>query len=289
MPTDHNKITTHPGEPLDPDLVQDLETVAAMVRESADSVSSSKNKLALVRVLEGVSMENWERFASANGLESWLSIPLDGSLASSVASLLSVQERLAFQRDHDALTGIGNRRLFDRRFEAEVTRAIRSRTELSLIILDLDNFKKVNDTYGHTCGDVVLKRLGAFLKESVRHYDIAARIGGEEFAIILPATSCWTALMLGNRLLEFFRQEVFHCGDVSFSMTFSAGVSSLALLDGDPGSALLLQSADGALYAAKGQGKDRVTIAECNKLAKDRGSLVLSQEKQFLFSCQGLE
>ena len=290
MPTEFNKSRTPPEDALNGELVQNLEKVVRLVRSELAAHEGKKDAIALVRVINGVCPESWERFASTHGLENWLCISLHEDIAQSVAKLLSIQERLAFQRDHDALTGIGNRGYFNRRFEAEVERALRSHTELSLIYLDLDNFKSINDTFGHDCGDIVLQRLGKVLRSSVRHYDIVSRFGGEEFAVILPATSCWTGLMLGNRILEAFSKEVFACGDSTFSMTFSGGVSSLSLLDSDKkNGAELLKSADLALYEAKRKGKNNITLAESSRLAKDRDSLVQAQEKQFLFSSMGSE
>ena len=284
-----NPISPTPGG-LSSDLVDDLEKVSKLVRENASPTGECSNALALVRVLTGVTPAEWERFASLNGLENWLSIPLDCSLADSVSQVLTTQEKLAFQRDHDALTGIGNRGLFNRLLKTEFDRALRSHTDLSLLMLDLDNFKFTNDTYGHACGDLVLQRLGSLLKTHVRQYDIPVRFGGEEFAVILPATSCWTAVVLGNRILDLFREEKFVCDGQTFTMTFSGGAASLTLLDHDRKNPdELVKSADDALYEAKRQGKNHISLIECSKLANDRTSLVLSQEKQFLFSCLGSE
>lgn len=289
MPTERNNSFVFASSGLSPELVDDLEKVTRLVREKTSTCQCS-NALALVRVLAGVGPDDWERFASLNGLEDWLGIPLDCSLAESVCQVLSVQERLAFQRDHDALTGIGNRGLFNRLLASEFERAIRSHTDLSLLMLDLDNFKQVNDKYGHSCGDQVLQRLGGLLKTQVRQYDVPVRFGGEEFAVILPATSCWTATVLGTRILELFRQEEFFCDGDSFAMTFSGGAASLTLLEQDAKTAgELIKSADAALYDAKRQGKNHIALVECSKLAGDRSSLVLSHEKQFLFSCLGSE
>ena len=290
MPTEPNKPTIPVPGGLDPDLVDDLEEVAKLVRENASSTGECSDALALVRVLKGVSPAEWERFASLNGLENWLSVPLDCSLADAVSQVLTTQEKLAFQLDHDALTGIGNRRLFNRLLKTEFDRALRSHTDLSLLMLDLDNFKAINDTYGHACGDFVLQRLGSLLKSQVRQYDVPVRFGGEEFAVILPATSCWTAVVLGNRILELFREEEFACGEETSTMTFSGGAASLTLLDHDRKKPEdLIKSADDALYEAKRQGKNHISLIECSKLSNDRTSLVHSQEKQFLFSCLGSE
>ena len=275
--------TSQPEDMLSEKLVADLEKVAQLVQQHAGAGENGKNSLALLRILQDVTPEEWERFACSQNLECWLSFPLQKDLTASVARLLSMQENLVYQRDHDFLTGLGNRRFFDRHLENELLRAVRSYTELSLIYIDIDDFKRVNDGYGHDCGDLALKRLAQILHTSVRHYDVVARVGGEEFAIILPASSCWTGLMLGNRLLNEFRQERF-AFDPNLVLTFSAGVSSLALLNDEVNAEALLKSADKALYEAKRKGKSAVMLSNDGKRGKDQGSLVLAQEKQFLFS-----
>ena len=276
---------------MPPGLVEDLESIVKLIREYTAASSGEKQpSLALLRVLSGLSIEKWESLADANGLENWLGIPLEGSLAESVSRLASSHAHLAFQRDHDELTGIGNRRLFDRVLKAELDRAKRTQTDISLLMLDLDNFKQINDTYGHSCGDLVLRRLGEILKASVRRYDVPVRFGGEEFAVILPATSCWTAVMLGNRIREQFQNEQFEWKDSVFSMTFSGGAASLSTLEHERRKIdELIKSADDALYDAKRQGKNAISLLECRRLANDRSGLVLSQEKQFLFSSLGSE
>jgi diguanylate cyclase (GGDEF)-like protein len=131
---------------------------------------------------------------------------------------------------------------------------------------------------------MVLQRLAKILHSSVRHYDIVARIGGEEFAVILPATSCWTGVMLGNRILDLFRSEKFFCNSTTFSMTFSGGVSSLALLnEKNRNCSELLKSADDALYEAKRGGKNTISLAKSDKVIKEMNTLVHAQEKMLLF------
>lgn len=285
MPTESCNLGSTPESSLTDDLVNDLESVVKLVRTELASQGADKDALALVHVLSGVSPTAWEHFSAAHGLENWLGISLGENLADSMTRLLSVQERLAYQRDHDALTGIGNRAYFNRCLALEVERALRSRAELSLIYIDLDHFKRINDSYGHPCGDTVLHRLGSILRHSMRHYDIAARVGGEEFAVLLPSTSCWTGIMLGNRILDAFRRETFTCGEQSFSMTFSGGVSSLAMLDEEHKNGReLVKSADKALYEAKAEGRNSIALALSEKISRDRASLVHAQEKQFLFS-----
>ncbi|MDR1360289.1 MAG: GGDEF domain-containing protein, partial [Deltaproteobacteria bacterium] len=268
------------GEDLSPDLIRELEQVAQFIRTKTGAGAA----LALVRVVSRIPLADWNLFASRHGLDQWMVIPLDGDMASAASGFLATLERISFQRDHDVLTGLANRRLFDRRLEAEVERAVRSQNELCLMLLDLDNFKRINDTYGHPCGDGVLRRLGTVMTQSVRAYDLAARIGGEEFALIFPSTSCWTGAMLGERILEIFSKEVFRSGKNSFSMTFSAGISSLSLLEGPVSAKKLLAQADAALYAAKSRGKNQILVDQSGKRAHSRTGLVRSHEKKMLFS-----
>ncbi len=275
-----------PSSPPATRLLHELERVVELVQQSAASCASMD--YALVRPICGLDVKAWKQLVATEALEHWLAVPLNEPQAQALKAILAEKEHLAFQRDHDALTGIPNRRMFDRVLNAEVDRAIRSHTELSLVVLDLDHFKKINDTYGHDCGDRVLARLGQVLKTSVRSYDTVARIGGEEFAIILPSTPGWTALLLTKRILETFRKETFSCNDSKFHMTFSAGVSSINLVDGKPTAALLLKTADKALYAIKNNGRNQVIAAETQKTGT-AFSLVQSQEKQFLFACKGTE
>ncbi len=159
-------------------------------------------------------------------------------------------ERLATQ---DGLTGLKNRRALDEQLTAEYQRALRYKTPLSLILLDVDKFKSFNDTFGHPAGDEVLKSVGKILGEGVRNIDFAARYGGEEFALLLPSTDAQGALILAERL----RAAIENHGWKVRAITSSFGVATLQ--PNTKAAAELLKSADEALYQSKESGRNRVT------------------------------
>lgn len=156
----------------------------------------------------------------------------------------------------DALTGLINRRQFNHQLDAEIARARRYRAPMSLGLFDIDDFKKINDFYGHQTGDRILKELGALITNNVREADIPARYGGEEFALILPETGQIDAYDLLERLRAIIERTVFCLPDNPMTVTISVGVAQL-----DPERAKsfeLIEKADAALYEAKKQGKNRV-------------------------------
>ena len=162
-------------------------------------------------------------------------------------------ERQAYE---DALTGLPNRRSFDGALAREVARAHRRRQPLCLMILDIDRFKAINDVHSHAAGDEVLRETGALLAEVCRASDIAARIGGEEFAIILVDATLDEAHGLYARLRDAFARRDDWGGVAGLRVTISAGASMLDPLDTAP--AQLMRRADMALYRAKSAGRDRL-------------------------------
>lgn len=166
------------------------------------------------------------------------------------ARLLAEVNRLA---DHDALTGLVNRRVMVDRIETELGRAQRSGDETSLVFLDLDHFKAVNDTKGHAEGDRVLAAVGVVLRSELRAHDVAARWGGEELVVLLPATPIDEATTTADRL----RVAI---AEATGGVTASAGVASSPGSGGTAGS--LLSTADAALYHAKRTGRDRTCVAD---------------------------
>ncbi|MDH5490755.1 MAG: GGDEF domain-containing protein, partial [Myxococcales bacterium] len=161
----------------------------------------------------------------------------------------------------DALTGLYNRHYFEDRLRAEVGYARRHGEDLSLLFLDADHFKRVNDTYGHAAGDEVLRSLGAYLLSTVRDEDIAARIGGEEFVILLRGIGSQGASGAAERLRAGAEALAIEHEGRSITITVSIGLCSLAEDDGIGSAAELLARADGALYQAKEQGRNRVQRA----------------------------
>jgi diguanylate cyclase (GGDEF)-like protein len=160
----------------------------------------------------------------------------------------------------DQLTDLGNRRLFDQRFAEEVGRSRRYSEPLSLIMIDLDRFKDINDRFGHVAGDDVLRAVGELLHETLRVSDVAARYGGDEFAIILPGTTKTEAWVVAEKIRSEL-QELHLQASVGQSLVIRAslGVASYSL--DHEGPLQLLEAADAALYRAKHSGRDRVELA----------------------------
>ncbi len=171
-----------------------------------------------------------------------------------------VEWRLTQMATIDALTGVFNRRAFMEQGEAMFTLARRYEWPLSVMMLDADHFKRVNDTYGHHVGDLVLQALATQVREALRSTDILGRLGGEEFGLILPETGLEGAQELGGRILDVVRAiRVPVEGGESISFTVSIGVA--VLQDGINGLDELFHLADSALYAAKNNGRNQMQVA----------------------------
>jgi diguanylate cyclase (GGDEF)-like protein len=162
----------------------------------------------------------------------------------------------------DDLTGLANNRAFREQIDREAARALRFGLDLSLLILDLDNFKGVNDTYGHPQGDAVLRTIGAILREESRGIDQPARYGGEEFVVALPETDVEGALELAERIRERIETTEVELVDGVGAMTVTASVGLATLSGGNVDVRRLIGAADAALYEAKRTGKNRVVVAD---------------------------
>jgi two-component system, cell cycle response regulator len=173
--------------------------------------------------------------------------------------LIYAREQLRFHATHDALTGAWNRKGIVDFLTQELARAHRTREPLGLMMIDLDHFKNVNDTYGHAVGDAVIKEVAARLVRSVRSYDLVGRYGGEEFLVILSNASLADVERRARRLCAVVRESPVRFQSLEVKVTISIGVTNAP-----PGQDILqtrlLQAADLALYQAKQRGRNRVEI-----------------------------
>jgi diguanylate cyclase (GGDEF)-like protein len=158
----------------------------------------------------------------------------------------------------DPLTGLYNRRHFEHSFEREFLRAKRYQNNLSIAIIDVDDFKTINDTYGHSCGDYVLKELAWLALNTIRTTDMIFRYGGEEFALVLTETSANSAAVPLERLRSTVENHKFKYKDDAITVTISIGVNSDT---SNTTSQEMFDLADKALYCAKTSGKNRVTLS----------------------------
>jgi diguanylate cyclase len=172
-----------------------------------------------------------------------------------VTELVSYEQKLIEMNIKDGLTGIYNRRFFQTRLGEEFQRHKRYGTKLSLIMFDIDFFKKVNDCYGHQCGDVVLQSVASKISSIIRQTDYLARYGGEEFCCLLPQTDLTGALILAERFRLAIEQQATTCQANTIKVTISLGVSDATSKDSAEN---LLKRADDALYQAKDSGRNRV-------------------------------
>ena len=216
--------------------------------------------------------------------------------------LLSVRDNFAKQASNDELTGLYNRHYMLEILRTEFARAQRYKTDLSCILLDLDCFKDVNDTFGHTFGDLVLREFSEELKQNARKTDIPIRYGGEEFMVLLPNTGIAGAQKLAEKIRTRCEKKKYVDGNNSTTVTVSIGIASLKqhqLTEGRE----IIACADKALYQSKAEGRNRITvymkkpswISEDNKISEDRDlghlkeSLSVILEKTKKSSIESLE
>ncbi len=192
----------------------------------------------------------------------------DPVLLARVKNFLKIRrlEKMLFEKAvTDELTGVYNRRFLFKRFQEEFSEAIRHDKPLSVSILDIDHFKRINDTYGHNCGDFVLRKIAKEIKNSVRLEDVFGRYGGEEFLIILPFTNKQDALHQAERLRKRIAEMKIPWKGENISVTVSIGIAGIP---DDPASSEeeLLKIADYRLYRAKEKGRNKVEWEDSVKL-----------------------
>lgn len=162
----------------------------------------------------------------------------------------------------DALTGLYNRWYVMEKIESEMNRSLRHGSPVALLMLDIDHFKRINDSFGHAAGDNVLRSFGQVLRESCRVYDVPGRYGGEEFCIILPETRIGNTTAVAERIRQRLATSRFDVGAEEVSITASIGIAGMdsAGEEGLVTSAALIDRADRALYSAKHRGRNRIEV-----------------------------
>jgi len=214
-----------------------------------------------------VFVKNRDVFAVTYGSSLIVSGTFDGSFDNGgetiklVLSNLKLRESLRVQANHDPLTGLFNRRYLADSLSRELSLSLRRGATLCVAVLDLDHFKRFNDTFGHDAGDLALREAARVMSMNLRKSDIACRLGGEEFALVLPDSSLADTLQRVEQICAFVKQiEIRHGGHLLGTMTLSAGIA------GSPEHATtareLLRAADIALFSAKRAGRGQVVLYE---------------------------
>ncbi len=239
-------------DPTDPRFNQSLELWPKVDHLMLAPIEAKGNLLGVLQLTRRGPEKPFER----EDLELLLLFAVQAGVALENVRLYSQVEHLATT---DPLTGLANRRSFQDSLESEVDRAARYGDSLSLLMMDIDHFKLINDSYGHAIGDQVLRNLGRVFRANVRRHDLACRIGGEEFAVIVPNATKEKAMLLAQRLLESVRKADLFDSKIQREVTISIGLASY------PEDAKtmdeLMKSADDVLYDAKRSGRNTIRAA----------------------------
>jgi diguanylate cyclase (GGDEF)-like protein len=184
---------------------------------------------------------------------------LESMVESRTAELRKAYKQLEYQASHDSLTELLNRRAIFEVLRREISRINRTNNPITIILTDIDHFKSINDTYGHSMGDAVLVETAKRLKEGIRPYDSVGRIGGEEFLVVLPECNSEDGMVVAERIRASVARDLFIIPGQTFSITTSVGLATTS-----PGQTIepdsLITAADQALYRAKREGRNRITI-----------------------------
>jgi len=232
----------------------DGQEIAAVIRQREEYAGIP------IVFLSGEADKSKQLSAMEMGGDDFLTKPIHAShLISSVRIRVARFRELRSFMVRDGMTGLFNHTTTKQLLDNEIARVQRSGGELALVSLDIDHFKSVNDSYGHAVGDRVIKSLARLLRQRLRSADIIGRMGGEEFAAILPESGLEEAARVFEQIREAFSQIVFHNNGTKFNVTISCGVAAFA----DHGTATLLSdAADKALYTAKHGGRNQVVKAD---------------------------
>lgn len=270
------------------DILQDLDQLRQMIQSQTgqdDLTASEDNALAVFRIYRNMNLEQWKTISRESNLWQWQAMPLKGSQLPALKYMQECIQKLAHLTEHDPLTGLANRRAITNTMETEIERAARLSSSLSVAMLDLDDFKNVNDTHGHACGDVVLQKFSQLISSEIRKTDLAARFGGEEFIILLSGTSLIRAQQVLKRIKDSCAELAVKCSPEHPPLQLTCSIGLVCYkgkrnIDADT----LIQAADQALYQAKEGGKNKVVTAPLADFATEEHTLVGREEKNFLFS-----
>ena len=252
--------------------VEAIEIGQQMVKASRDSCSESEPKEMRVTCRDGSVKDIEFHYVDLGRVGLWTMIDntshhrieeaarlANDHLLSQLSEVGRLQEALREQALRDPLTALFNRRYLDETLEREIARAMREGYPLTVMMLDIDHFKKLNDTYGHLAGDEMLRVIGKLFTSHARLDDVVCRFGGEEFAIVLPRMSLETARLRAESWRQAFAETTVTFGAFSLQATLSAGIS--AFPEHGRTRDELLEAADLALYRAKQNGRNRVELA----------------------------
>lgn len=215
-----------------------------------------------VLMLSEASGAHTRRSAIHAGADDFLLTPITAEdLVFSVANRIERSRSLRTLIMRDGLTGLYNHSSIKEHLVREIARSKRDATPLALAMVDLDHFKKINDSYGHPVGDQVIRAVSRMLRQRLRHGDLAGRYGGEEFVVIMPVTSASAASGVLDEMRSAFEKIQHRADDMEFFATFSAGVAELGDAAGMGDAGELLRIADMALYRAKQAGRNRIELA----------------------------
>ncbi len=254
--------------------VRELDDLLDEARDSTDDAASlmSIDTAQLPRPAEMLSRANAQlaEIAIRARAEQTRASEATQQLADQKEELQRQNNRLQEASETDGLTGLFNRRAFDHRYEETISRCINTGQSAGVIFTDIDNFKQINDNYGHPFGDAVLQRIGKILLEAVRQSDFVARYGGEEFVIVAANCPPHVVDIIAERIRSKVDAETFACDDRPVHVTVSVGGSVLSVPTDDvprhPSIAQsMLKQADQAMYDCKRSGRNRVKICKCDE------------------------
>ena len=260
-------VVSNPAEALErvnavvPDLIlMDIQMPGIDGIELARMIRQSRRYLSVPIVFISGERDAARQMEARKFCDDFITKPIEpGRLASLVRMRAERAGALRSMMERDSLTGLYNHGRFKERLTQELERCQRTNAEISLVMIDIDQFKGVNDSYGHLVGDSVIRALSNTLTSGLRKIDVVGRYGGEEFAIILVETSPAAGMGVIEKLRRRFAERPFEVAGHPFNVTFSAGIAGNR---GHDTARALISAADAALYAAKRNGRNRVVLDE---------------------------